>query len=60
MRRFLEHWGDGIDTIVIVVANPVDLKLYQRILPLYFPRTRYAAFHLLNSDNLLVHFLCVV
>jgi hypothetical protein len=38
IRRFLEHWGDDIDQVVICVDNPVDLAIYEQILPLYMPR----------------------
>lgn len=40
VRRFLEHWGEGISMVIFVLQNSSDLKLYQRIMPLYFPRNR--------------------
>lgn len=38
IRRFLEQYGEGIET-VILVADPENRAVYQRVLPLYFPRT---------------------
>mmetsp|Transcript_10560 Transcript_10560/g.26594 ORF Transcript_10560/g.26594 Transcript_10560/m.26594 type:complete len:444 (+) Transcript_10560:1744-3075(+) len=38
VRRFLEHFGNKVDTIVFCVS-PEDLLVYQDLLPLYFPRT---------------------
>jgi len=38
VRRLLERWCDGIDCIILVVANDNEWDLYQSILPLYFPR----------------------
>jgi len=39
VRRFLEHWGKDIQSVVFCV-NPEEYKLYSKILPLYFPRDR--------------------
>jgi len=38
VRRFLENWGDDIDRIVFVMSGDNELRLYSRVLPLYFPR----------------------
>jgi len=38
IRRFLENWGEDIDRIILVVSTEVEMKLYGRLLPLYFPR----------------------
>lgn len=40
VRRFLEHYGDSIETVVLAFSIPSDLILYQRILPLYMPRNK--------------------
>jgi O-acetyl-ADP-ribose deacetylase (regulator of RNase III) len=40
VRRFLERFGNGIETIVFCVASQEDLDVYTEILPLYFPRTQ--------------------
>jgi hypothetical protein len=49
VRRFLEHFGDTIETVVLCVSD-ADLGIYELLLPLYFPRSReeeqYACFHL--------------
>lgn len=39
VRRFLEHYGDGIDVTVFVTESAADHSTYQRLLPLYFPRS---------------------
>jgi len=39
VRRFLEHWGKDIELVIFCVNNTQDLKLYSRIIPLYFPRS---------------------
>lgn len=39
IRRFLEHYGSSIDTVVICVNRNEDFEIYNRILPLYFPRS---------------------
>jgi len=38
IRRFLEHWGESIQTVVLVMDNANDYQIYLRTLPLYFPR----------------------
>ena len=40
MRRFLEHFGDDIDLVVLCVDNPTDLRTYQKLMPLYMPRDK--------------------
>lgn len=39
VRRFLEHFGDGIDVVVFVADSVADHSTYRRLLPLYFPRS---------------------
>ena len=39
VRRFLEHWGESLDLVVLVVNNAADLRIYERTLPLYLPRS---------------------
>jgi len=38
VRRFLEKYGSSIHTIIFCMETSEDVKLYNRILPLYFPR----------------------
>jgi len=38
VRRFLEHFGTGVDCVIFCFANQVDMTRYNKILPLYFPR----------------------
>eukprot|EP01127_Copromyxa_protea_P000141 TRINITY_DN10139_c0_g1_i1.p1 TRINITY_DN10139_c0_g1~~TRINITY_DN10139_c0_g1_i1.p1 ORF type:complete len:510 (-),score=103.15 TRINITY_DN10139_c0_g1_i1:144-1589(-) len=38
VRRFLEHWGQGIECIVFCMSDLMEYNLYHKILPLYFPR----------------------
>lgn len=38
IRRFLEHWGQGIESIVFCLNDLMEYNLYHKILPLYFPR----------------------
>ncbi|CAH1799843.1 unnamed protein product [Owenia fusiformis] len=49
VRRFLEKYGDTIDTVVFC-ATEIDEMVYKSVLPLYFPRTvneeNYMAYHL--------------
>jgi len=40
LRRFLEHWGKDIDLIILCVPSNIDFALYNRVLPLYFPRCK--------------------
>lgn len=40
VRRFLEHWGKDIESVVFTVVNVEEFKLYNRILGLYFPRNK--------------------
>ena len=37
-RRFLEKYGDDIDRIVFCFDDDEDKAIYERIVPLYFPR----------------------
>jgi O-acetyl-ADP-ribose deacetylase (regulator of RNase III) len=40
VRRYLEHYGDAIGTVVFcMVDGEVNFSVYRSILPLYFPRT---------------------
>jgi O-acetyl-ADP-ribose deacetylase (regulator of RNase III) len=40
IRRYLEHHGENIDTVVLcMVEGEVNYGVYRNILPLYFPRT---------------------
>ena len=40
IRRFLERYGDGVDKVVLCIPADADkdIKLYQTVMPLYFPR----------------------
>jgi hypothetical protein len=38
IRRFLEHWGQGVDAVVFCLSDLMEFNLYHKILPLYFPR----------------------
>eukprot|EP01126_Amoeba_proteus_P004246 TRINITY_DN11429_c0_g1_i1.p1 TRINITY_DN11429_c0_g1~~TRINITY_DN11429_c0_g1_i1.p1 ORF type:complete len:443 (-),score=99.64 TRINITY_DN11429_c0_g1_i1:435-1763(-) len=38
VRRFLENFGEGISVVIFCMSDLMELYLYQRILPLYFPR----------------------
>lgn len=42
MRRFLEHYGSSLDTVVFVVDNS-EYGIYEVLLPLYFPRSKHEA-----------------
>ena len=39
IRRFLEHYADEIHSIVFCVRDVDDEEIYERLLPLYFPRS---------------------
>lgn len=39
LRRFLEHFVDRFERIVLVFDKERDFLIYQQIMPLYFPRT---------------------
>lgn len=39
VRRFLEHHGSSLDTVVFSVQN-TDLGIYEVLLPMYFPRSK--------------------
>ncbi|KAG6576254.1 uncharacterized protein IUM83_17798 [Phytophthora cinnamomi] len=39
VRRYLEHYADAFDRIVLCVESIQDMFVYERVLPLYFPRT---------------------
>eukprot|EP00644_Phytophthora_capsici_P017882 jgi/Phyca11/574403/estExt2_Genewise1.C_PHYCAscaffold_620101 len=39
VRRYLEHYSDHFDRIIICVESIQDVYVYERVLPLYFPRT---------------------
>lgn len=40
VRRFLEHYGSSLDTIVFAIDELVDWGIYQVLMPLYFPRSK--------------------
>lgn len=42
VRRFLEHYGSSLDTVVFVVDNS-EYGIYEVLLPLYFPRSKHEA-----------------
>ncbi|KAL4159902.1 hypothetical protein PRNP1_000475 [Phytophthora ramorum] len=39
VRRYLEHYADNCDCIIFCVDALADAIVYERVLPLYFPRT---------------------
>ncbi|EGG15264.1 ganglioside induced differentiation associated protein 2 [Cavenderia fasciculata] len=39
IRRYLERYGQKIDKIVLSLVNIIDIEIYKKILPMYFPRT---------------------
>ena len=39
VRRFLEKWHNDVDLIVFTFEEDEDAKIYDKVLPLYFPRT---------------------
>lgn len=39
VRRFLEHYGSSVDTLIFVVDSS-DKGIYEVLLPLYFPRSK--------------------
>ncbi|TYZ62128.1 hypothetical protein PybrP1_005149 [[Pythium] brassicae (nom. inval.)] len=39
VRRFLEHYSDDFDCVVLCVDSLEDQMIYESVLPLYFPRT---------------------
>jgi hypothetical protein len=40
VRRFLERYGNKVDALCFVFANPGEKRAYDVVLPLYFPRTK--------------------
>jgi len=38
VRRFLEHHGTEVDSVIFCMDTDDDLSLYSKVLPLYFPR----------------------
>lgn len=40
VRRFLDHYGSSLDTIVFAIDEVVDWGIYQVLMPLYFPRSK--------------------
>lgn len=50
VRRFLEKFGEGIDAVIFILLDEMDVKAYETTMPLYFPRTEaeleYAQRHL--------------
>lgn len=54
VRRFLEMFGDDIDLVVLCVDSAADYRIYQKVMPLYLPRTpeeEHAARSLLPKDT---------
>eukprot|EP01129_Flabellula_baltica_P011969 TRINITY_DN5337_c0_g1_i1.p1 TRINITY_DN5337_c0_g1~~TRINITY_DN5337_c0_g1_i1.p1 ORF type:complete len:277 (-),score=76.60 TRINITY_DN5337_c0_g1_i1:707-1537(-) len=49
VRRFLEHWGEDIDRVIFVAPEPKEYKVYEKILPLYFPRSHAEEKHALEE-----------
>lgn len=52
VRRFLEKYGDTIETVVFAVEDE-DVGIYETLMPLYFPRNRdeeTVALHCLPAD----------
>jgi len=39
VRRFLEHFPDDFDAVVLVMDTPGDMPVYTELMPLYFPRS---------------------
>ncbi|OWZ04986.1 GDAP2 protein isoform X1 [Phytophthora megakarya] len=39
VRRYLEHYADDFDRIILCLRSTQDMLVYEKILPLYFPRT---------------------
>ncbi|KAK1931689.1 Protein GDAP2 [Phytophthora citrophthora] len=39
VRRYLEHYSKHFDRIILCVDSVQDMYVYERVLPLYFPRT---------------------
>eukprot|EP00003_Mantamonas_plastica_P028026 TRINITY_DN6189_c0_g1_i4.p1 TRINITY_DN6189_c0_g1~~TRINITY_DN6189_c0_g1_i4.p1 ORF type:complete len:372 (-),score=75.02 TRINITY_DN6189_c0_g1_i4:594-1709(-) len=39
VRRFLEHWGEKLETIVLCIPKGTMWDVYESIIPLYFPRS---------------------
>ena len=39
VRRFCEHFLDGVERIAFAVSSPSDEFIYLELLPLYFPRS---------------------
>jgi transposase InsO family protein len=38
VRRYLEHYPDHFDRVVLCVDSAQDMAVYELVLPLYFPR----------------------
>jgi len=45
VRRFLEKFGRGIDTVLFCFPNQAAADVYHDIVPLYFPRSRGEELH---------------
>ena len=39
VRRFLEKYGSSVHTLIFCVSSEEDLDIYNRVLPMYFPRS---------------------
>ncbi|KAG2774662.1 hypothetical protein PC129_g1500 [Phytophthora cactorum] len=39
VRRYMEHYGDEFDRVILCMDSVQDMSVYERVLPLYFPRT---------------------
>ena len=54
IRRFLEHFPDRVEKVVLVISNAEDERIYLQTLPLYFPRSAgeaSCARYLLPNEN---------
>ncbi|ETI51190.1 hypothetical protein L917_05088 [Phytophthora nicotianae] len=38
VRRYLEHYGGEFDRVILCMESVQDMSVYERVLPLYFPR----------------------
>ncbi|GMI02699.1 hypothetical protein TrLO_g6860 [Triparma laevis f. longispina] len=45
VRRFLERFGDSVDSLVFCFDDDEDEEIYKQVLPLYFPRTEEELAH---------------
>jgi len=43
VRRFLEKWGEDIEKVIFCMSREEDYNLYQKVMPLYCPRSEEEA-----------------